>query len=82
MRKALQKFSDERLEQDKQLSPTQIAQFLEDFREQFSDSSNKSKLISIRVNERLLDAFKGECEKQNIKYQKKIKELMLEWLHS
>lgn len=80
MKKALQTFSDERLEQDKSLTPTQIAQFLEDFRNQFHKHSKSSKLISLRINEDILSTFKDECAKNNIKYQKKIKELMLEWL--
>ena len=77
--KALQLFTEERLEQDKNLSPTQIAQFLEDFRLMHAGAS-KSKLISIKIPENVLAVFRGRCEQLGVPYQTQIKKLMKEWL--
>lgn len=57
--KALQMFSDEYLEYAKQLTPRQIVDFLEDFRQiAAAGQPQKSKLISMKVPQNLLDAFK------------------------
>lgn len=55
-------------------------QFLEDMRVLSSRVSSRSQLISIKIPENLLRAFKFACENQNIKYQTQIKKLMAEWL--
>lgn len=55
-------------------------QFLEDMRVLSSNVSSRLKLISIKMPEDLLRAFKFACENQNIKYQTQIKKLMAEWL--
>ena len=77
--KALQYFSDEQLELSKQLSPTQIAKFLEDFRLMHEDSG-ASKLISIKIPERTLEVFKQRCSMQGVRYQTQIKQLIADWL--
>ena len=77
--KALQYFSDEQLELSKQLSPTQIAKFLEDFRLMHEDSG-ASKLISIKIPERTLEVFKQRCSMQGVRYQTQIKHLIADWL--
>jgi predicted DNA binding CopG/RHH family protein len=60
---------------------TPIVQFLEDFRI-MSDSraQKKSRLISIKIPEPMLAAFKYKSAQTNTPYQTKIKQLMLEWL--
>ena len=76
--KAVQYFSQQSLERSKKLSPDQILLFLENFRTLHSRISTpaRSKLISLKVPEDLLSAFKFAAEKEGVKYQTKIKELM------
>ncbi|MCI0508036.1 MAG: BrnA antitoxin family protein [Gammaproteobacteria bacterium] len=77
----VQYFTREYLEQCKKLSTKDILEFLEAFRlmQQLED---KTRLISIKIPETMLSAFKKKCELNNIKYQTKIKQLMKEWLES
>lgn len=56
-------------------------QFIEDMQKLSNHVSDKSKLISIKVPENLLRAFKYECEKLNTPYQTQIKQLMWQWLN-
>jgi predicted DNA binding CopG/RHH family protein len=62
------------------MTPTQIAQFLDDFRLVHAGPS-KSRLISLKVPENLLSAFKSKSEMSGIRYQTQIKELMQAWLN-
>lgn len=79
--KAVQKFSKEYLEQCKDLTPEQTIKFLEDFRSlQASTKKSKTKLISLKVPENLLEAFKFKSEVSGLRYQTQIKNLMKEWL--
>lgn len=76
--KAIQHFSDEALERSAKLSPQQIVVFLENFRKLHSPNASKpkTKLISIKIPEDLLAAFRLKAEAEGVKYQTKIKELM------
>ena len=76
----VQYFSEEYLAQCKQATPEQIIEFLENYR-QLQAPEAKSKLISLKVSEPLLASFRQKCEISNIKYQTKIKQLMLDWLN-
>lgn len=60
-----------------------IVEFLENFR-QLTDprAQHKSKLISIKIPEPLLAAFKFKAEQEKTPYQKIIKQLMVAWLKS
>lgn len=78
--KTVQHFSDEQIELGKQLNPTQIAKFLEDFRLMHEDSG-ASKLISIKIPERMLQVLKQKCEMQGVRYQTQIKQLITDWLN-
>ncbi len=79
--KTLQKFTDEYLEHCKSLSPQQIIQFLEDFRQlQNASLEGKSILISLKVNESLLRAFRMKADANHLSYQTQIKNLMRNWL--
>ncbi len=81
--KALQIFSDDYLEYSKKLTPEQIVNFLEDFRQiAAAGQPTKSKLISIKIPENLLNAFKMQAKLQGRPYQTMIKDLMREYLHS
>jgi predicted DNA binding CopG/RHH family protein len=78
----IQYFSDEYLAQASACSTTEIAQFLEDMRllHHAVIPRSKTKLISLKVPEQLLASFKVQCRLQGLKYQTKIKELMIEYL--
>lgn len=77
----LQYFTEEYLEQCRKMKPEQVLQFLEDFRElQKSRKPVKSKLISIKIPEDLLESFKAKADHIGRPYQTLIKELMREWL--
>lgn len=77
--KAIQYFSDDYLEQCKNLSYEEIIEFLENFRI-LQEEKTKMKLISIKVPEDLLSTFKLKARLKNIPYQTQIKKLMSEWL--
>lgn len=77
----LQYFTEEYLEQCRKMEPEQVLQFLEDFRElQKSRKPVKSKLISIKIPEDLLESFKAKANHTGRPYQTLIKKLMKEWL--
>lgn len=76
----VQYFSKEYLERCKNLTPDQILEFLENYRELFGKSHEKCKLISMKVEPSLLNAFKQKCELHGVHYQTQIKKLMKEWL--
>ncbi len=79
--KPLQLFSDEYLERCRDLTPEQIATFLEQFRViAHAGRKSKSKLISVKVPVELLEAFKFKAQLEGKPYQSLIKELMWEWL--
>ncbi len=78
--KTVQYFTEEYLEHCKNLSVTEILEFLEDFRCLHSGKS-KSKLISLKVQEPLLNAFKTRARLHGIRYQTQIKVLMEEWVN-
>lgn len=77
----VQYFTPEYLERCRAMKPEQIVRFLDDFRSlQRRPPRAKSKLISIKVPEPLLDAFKARCEADGEPYQARIKRLMQAWL--
>ena len=75
----VQYFSDEYLAQCRAMTPGQILQFLEDFRSLHQPAS-RSRLISIKVPEALLAAFKVKARLGGTPYQTQIKRLMSKWL--
>lgn len=79
--KGLQYLSDEYLEHCRSLTPQQIVEFLESFR-RLHEPPRKSKLISLKVEEGLLNAFRRRCELLDERYQTKIKKLMRDWLET
>jgi len=83
MLKAVQYFTDEYLERCKTSTPDQILEFLENFRtlqSQIPQAKTKSKLISIKIPEDLLLAFKFKAEREGVPYQTLIKQLMTQWI--
>ena len=81
MSKPVQYFSDEHLEHSKTLTPDQILEFLENFR-QLHEPAQQSTAISIRIPFPLLAAFRTKAEQQGHRYQSRIKELMREWVEA
>lgn len=79
--KPVQYFSTEYLERCASMKSEQILQFLEDFRLlHFDAKSQRTKLISMKIPENLLQAFKAKAKLHGIPYQTQIKRLMEEWL--
>ncbi len=76
----VQIFSDDYLARCRQMSPDEIVRFLEDFRRIHASKPARSRLISIRIPEDLLAAFKTKAGLDRVPYQTKIKELMKAWL--
>ncbi len=78
----VQYFSKEYLEQCRSMRPEQIVRFLDDFRllHGAARGITKSRLISIKVPEPLLSAFKTKAGLSGIPYQTQIKRLMSRWL--
>ncbi len=79
--KALQIFSDEYLQRCKDLSIEEKLDFIENFRLLHSEIPSPSKLISLKVPEDLLAAFKIKSKLNDIAYQTQIKKLMTQWLN-
>ena len=79
-KKPTQFFHDEYLQSCGNLTPEQIIEFLEGFRELMSEKPEKSKLISIKIRPSLLNAFKAKSAIKGVPYQTQIKKLMQDWL--
>ena len=81
----VQYFTPEYLEQCRQMTPDQIIRFVEDFRRLHGGAAGstrpaKAKLISLKVPEDLLEAFKTKARLSGRPYQARIKELMRAWV--
>jgi predicted DNA binding CopG/RHH family protein len=78
--KPVQKFSDEYLASCRQMTADQIIRFVEDFRRLHAGTRKRSRLISIKVPEDLLESFKTKARLNGRPYQSQIKTLMVAWL--
>ena len=77
----LQYFSDEALARSRKLSPEQTLRYLEGFRLLHgAPPPEKSRLISVRVPEGLLDTFKAKAARAGVPYQTQLKRLMARWV--
>ena len=77
----VQYFSDEYLAQCRRMKPADILRFLDEFRCLYSPARPRgSRLISLKVREDLLEAFKAKARLQDVRYQTQIKRLMTEWV--
>ena len=78
----VQHFSDEYLLRCAAMRPEQIIHFLDEFRLLHAPrvTRPKSRLISLKVPEPLLEAFKTKARLRGVPYQTQIKRLMSEWL--
>ena len=78
--KAIQYFSNEQLEQSRNMTTDQVLRFLDDFRRLHGHKPAPSKLISLKVPEDLLHAFRTKAKLGSTPYQTQIKALMRAWI--
>lgn len=76
----VQRFTAEYLERCRELAPDDVVRFLEDFKRVQGASPARSRLISLKVPEPLLAAFKIQAKLRGVPYQTQIKTLMRKWL--
>ena len=76
----VQFFTDEYLGQCQGMTADQVIRFLEDFRKLHARRPTRSRLISLKVPEDLLRAFRQRAELAGLPYQAQIKRLMREWV--
>ena len=76
----VQRFTAAYLERCRDLSPDDIVRFLEDFKRIQGAANTRSRLISLKVPEPLLAAFKVQAKLRGVRYQTQIKTLMRNWL--
>ena len=77
--KTIQYFNEEYLERCRSMKPHAIIEFLEGFRTLQSPKA-QSRLISLKVPEPLLAAFRAKATLHGLRYQTQIKRLMQDWL--
>ncbi len=81
MKRPVQKFSKEYLDKCQNLKTKEIVKFVEDFRVLYGQKKpSVSKVISIKIPEDLLEAFRAKAKLNEIPYQTQIKKLMMQWL--
>jgi len=79
----IQYFSQEYLARCAGISPDEIIDFLENYRNlfaEFAELPEKCHLISLKVEPSLLNAFKQKAQLEGVAYQTLIKKLMRDWL--
>lgn len=76
----VQSFTDDYLERCRGMTADQVIRFLEDFRQLHARRPSRSKLISLKVPEDLLEAFRQRAELAGVPYQAQIKRLMRAWV--
>ncbi len=62
------------------MTPDEIVRFLDEFRRLHGRPKGPSKLISMKVPEGLLSAFRSQARLIGVPYQTQIKKLMSDWL--
>ena len=82
--KAVQYFSDEYLLQCREMSTESIVEFVEGFLKLHGNvgKPTRSKLISLKVPEDLLEVFRAKAKLEGVAYQTLIKRLMRQWIGS
>lgn len=78
--KPIQYFSEEYLARCREMKPEEVLEFLEGFRILHGGPRPASRLISLKVPEDLLAAFRKRCRLEGMRYQTQIKRLMNDWL--
>lgn len=64
---------------DSKIIPEQALAFLNEFQLLMQGDEGPTRLISLRVPERLLEVFRARCSREGRRYQTRILELMREW---
>lgn len=82
MKKTIQYFTNEYLDQCSKFTPDQIIAFLENYRHLVGRVPEKCQLISLKIEPSLLNAFKQKSALKETHYQTKIKQLMREWIEN
>ena len=83
----VQKFTDDYLAECKNFSYEEIVKYLDGFRtiaaavSAANTKPDRSKLISVRIEEKLLDMFRKKAGGEGVKYQTKLKELMRSYVY-
>jgi len=77
--KAVQFFSKQYLAECRKLKTDEILEFIEEYRNLHTRAS-RSRLISLKVPEPLLQSFKMKSQLHGVPYQTQIKRLMEKWL--
>ena len=79
--KPVQYFSPEYLKECRKMSATDRLEFLENFRQlQDRRPPTKSRLISVRIDEALLERFKEKAKTIHLPYQTLLKNLIRDYL--
>ena len=78
----VQFFSAEYLAQAQNLTPSEIADFLDQYLALMSSQDGKRKLISLRVPEQILSLFKQKSKLTKKPYQTQIVDLMRHWIET
>jgi len=79
MKKTLQVASRSRRKLDQKITPEQALEFLNEFQLLMQGQEGPTRLISLRVPERLLEVFRAKCDRSSRRYQTQILALMREW---
>jgi len=79
-RRPVQYFSEEYLARCRDMRTEEVLDFLEGFRLLHGGPRPASRLISLKVPEDLLAAFRRRCRLEGMRYQTQIKRLMADWL--
>lgn len=77
----VQYFDDEYLKKAKSFSTEAILDYLENFR-LMQQPKDKTRLISIKIPESLLESFKAKSNLCQVKYQTQIKKIMVDWVNN
>lgn len=84
MNKTVQFFTDTYLDECKKISNEEKLEFLDNYQRLYFQSlearSSKTRLISVKIEESLLQAFRICALTESIPYQTQIKKLMKEWV--
>mgnify|MGYP006386283891 CR=1 FL=1 len=80
MKKPVQYFTQDYLDRCAGMTTDQIIEFIENYRNLVGSAPEKCRLVSIKIEPSLLNAFKQKASLKGIPYQTKIKQLMREWL--
>jgi uncharacterized protein (DUF4415 family) len=75
----VQRFSSEYLEHARRIRKEEVLEYLDNFR-LLHAQGQPSRLISMKVPEPLLAAFRARCRADGVRYQTRIKQLMRSWV--